>query len=408
MQNADVYQVQALTRGPKFHFKAYYDMQPWDASGRYFLCMASDFQDHPPAPGDRLTIGVVDLASREFQPVAQTTAWNFQQGCMPHWLSEREIIFNDIINGECHSFVLDMDSRAKTRFSMPIQALSHAKGIAASLNYARWGEWRPGYGYAGLKDPFAGQNCPPQDAVYIIDLTTGKTRPVVTMAEVAARTSDLDARRGAPMHLCHLIFNPDGTRLAGLARMWCPHLAGQVRQVKVNIDGAVPERRHCLWVVNSDGTGLDIIVSDGLVSHATWRDCEHILFWGSGSPGEAPAYYLYNVTDKTREVIGAGYLTVDGHMSYHRNRRWLLTDTYPDGNRFRTLKIYDIEKDREIILGKFHAPDDLKGELRCDLHPCWNRDYTQVAIDSIHAQGQRQVYVVETGDLNEIRNACHR
>ncbi len=42
----------------------------------------------------------------------------------------------------------------------------------------------------------------------------------------------------------------------------------------------------------------------------------------------------------------------------------------------------------------------LQGELRCDLHPCWDRNYTRVAIDSIHNKGKRQVYIVDIGELS--------
>jgi len=144
------------------------------------------------------------------------------------------------------------------------------------------------------------------------------------------------------------------------------------------------------------------VVSDGLVSHAEWRDPDHIVAWANTRPGERTAYRVFDVRDMSSEVIGEEHLREDGHMSYHpRDKRWLLTDTYPDGERMRTLKLYHVEERREVVLGRFHSSPELGGEFRCDLHPCWNRDGTEVAIDSSH-EGGRQVYVVAVGDVGRL------
>lgn len=395
--------IHALTRGPRYHLKSYYDMQPWSEDGRRFLCMETEFQDRQPGPDDVLTVGMVDLTDGDrFIPLAETRAWNFQQGCMLHWLPEdqnNKIIFNDRVDGDFKSVALDVRSKEKSILPQPIEAVSYEKNLAASLNFARWGAWRPGYGYAGAPDPFSGQNQPAEDAVYLMDLATGEHHPLVTLADVAALTSDNDGRKDCPMWFCHLMFNPSGDRLIGLVRWWAPELAREIPNTGVNIDGAVPERRHGMWMINTDGTGLEIIANDALVSHAEWRDDDHILYWGDDHVGGRQAYRLVDVRSKRHQILGEGFLTEDGHMSYHRDKRWLLTDTYPDENLLRTLKIYDVETNREIVLGKLLAPPDLQGELRCDLHPCWSRDCAQVAIDSIHDQGQRQVYVVDVSEL---------
>lgn len=392
-----------ITNSPKFHFKPYYNMQPWDASGRYFLCMESDFQDRPPGAEDTLTLGMVDLENDEFIPLAQTYAWNFQQGCLPHWrpcASGAEVIYNDRIEKEFRAVVLNTHTNEKRVLPRAVQSISPNGKIAACLNFARWAEWRPGYGYAGIEDPFRGQPQPVEDAVYLMDLETGEYKPLLFLPDIARLTSDNDDRTRSPMWFCHLMFNTDGTRLVGLVRWWCPQLADNVYKTKLNIDGAIPERRHCMWVINTDGTGLDVVVNDGLVSHAAWRDPDHIIAWANTRFDETPAYLIFDVRDKSYEVVGRDFLREDGHMSYHKDKKWLLTDTYPDEKYIRTLKVYNIEKDNEIVIGRFAAPPDLKGELRCDLHPCWNHDYSQVAIDSIHEKGNRQVYLVDVESIN--------
>lgn len=395
------YTVSPITRGPKFHFKPYYGMQPWDDTGRYFLCMESDFQSRPPTKHDTLTVGVCDLNTSEFLEVGQTNTWNFQQGCMPHWLinERKEIIFNSRDGDTLQSTVVDFDSRKKRYLPKPIQAITPDMRIGASLNFARWENWRNGYGYKGLTDPYENSNVPYDDSIFQIDVHTGEFERLISLRNIIDSLTPGDKRIGSPVWFCHLLYNTNGSRLAGLVRYWCPNLRDDVLDVKLNIDGAVPERRHTLWVVDSNGKNLKILVHDALVSHATWFDEDNILFWGSMELRQSPAYILLNVKDGSYRIIGKNYLHEDGHMTFHKDRRWLLTDTYPNDELFRTLKVYDTENDKEIILGEFFAPQNLQGELRCDLHPCWNRDFTKVAIDSIHERGERQVYSIDVGTL---------
>jgi hypothetical protein len=50
--------------------------------------------------------------------------------------------------------------------------------------------------------------------------------------------------------------------------------------------------------------------------------------------------------------------------------------------------------EREIELGRYYAAPQFKGDVRCDLHPRWNRSGTQASFDSVH-EGSRQVYVID-------------
>ena len=97
-------------------------------------------------------------------------------------------------------------------------------------------------------------------------------------------------------------------------------------------------------------------------------------------------------------VLGEGILTEDGHCSYSPDGRWLLTDTYPVAEPYRTLILYDLLEDRRVDIGRFYSPPEITGEIRCDLHPRWNRDGTQICFDSVH-EGHRQLYIVDVGQL---------
>ena len=75
-----------------------------------------------------------------------------------------------------------------------------------------------------------------------------------------------------------------------------------------------------------------------------------------------------------------------------------MTDTYPDKEGYRKLMVYNVDIDELILLGRFYSLPELKGEIRCDLHPRWSRDGKQICIDSTH-EGDRQMYVLDISEI---------
>ena len=61
-----------------------------------------------------------------------------------------------------------------------------------------------------------------------------------------------------------------------------------------------------------------------------------------------------------------------------------ISDTYPDKYGERKLFLFNIENNKEYILGKFNSPLKYRSDYRCDLHPRWNNDGTLVSFDSTH------------------------
>jgi hypothetical protein len=135
-----------------------------------------------------------------------------------------------------------------------------------------------------------------------------------------------------------------------------------------------------------------------MISHFDWRDGAHILAWARRFD-VGDRYFLFRDRTDAPEVVADGVLTVDGHCSYSPDRRWVLTDTYPDRETHnRTLILYRPEDNVRIDIGQFYSPPEVTGELRCDLHPRWSRDGSQVCIDSVH-EGPRQMYAIDVADI---------
>ena len=98
--------------------------------------------------------------------------------------------------------------------------------------------------------------------------------------------------------------------------------------------------------------------------------------------------------------MGKEILTSDGHCSYSPDRKWILTDTYPENGQDRKLLLFDPDEQRLVNIGEYYSLPELTGEIRCDLHPRWSRDGDQICIDSSH-EGTRQMYVIDVSIVVE-------
>jgi hypothetical protein len=376
-----------LTHRPKHHFFGYYNIQTWDSTGQYVLCLETSFQDRLPIESDTAVIGMVEWETKAFHPLTETRAWNLQQGCMLHWLPtapDCKIIYNDREGDRFVSVVLDVFTGERRVLPRAINGLSHDGRHALSLNFGRLRANRPVTGYAGPPDPYADQPHPADDGVFLMDVETGESQLIVSLEQVFEYHGKPDEMHDRSLWFNHTIFNTDDTRFAFLSR-WrsVPDLS-----VRFN-DG--------LFVANADGTGLKFLIGYGYVSHFDWYDPRVMLAW-TDIDDQGKRYYLLNVDTGEYEIVGKDVLTVDGHCSFTQDRKWFLTDTYPDENRLQTLKLWNIEEEREVILGRFYAAPEVTGPIRCDLHPRWDRNDEWVCFDSVH-EGTRQVYVLDASSV---------
>lgn len=385
MSNAETYPAaRPVTTGPRHHFFGYYDKCPWDATGRYLLGLETTFMDRPPGADDRAVIGLIDIRDdRRWHPLTETRAWNWQQGTMLQWLPsapDREIIYNDRQGDRFVSVIRDVHTGKTRTLPFPIYALSRDGRSAVGLNFARVHRTRPGYGYVGLPDPWEGDPHPPEDGIYWIDLTTGAYRLIISLDQIVGNRPDETMKEGESW-FNHLQFNTDDTRFLFLHRWRKP-------------DGG---RWTRLFTANPDGSEVVCVSDHEMVSHFDWRSPTQILAWARRH-GIGDRYFLFTDRADRVEILGEGVLTTDGHCSYSPDGEWILTDTYPDHERMRTLLLYHPEESRRIDIGRFFAPKELDGEIRCDLHPRWSRDGQHVCFDSVH-EGERQMYVVDVGKV---------
>jgi hypothetical protein len=412
--------------------------------------METDAHRGLPEPGDVCRICVVDAVSaRSLGDVAETTAWNWQQGAMAQWWpveSEQSVIYNDRDDDRYVSHIVNGENGRRRTLPLPIYTVDGQGDFALSVSFARLRSARPAYGYAGLDDRFRDQRYPEDDGIYWMDLRTGDHRLVLSYAQVAA--FGYSPLMEAGVHtLEHLMIAPGSCRFCFLHRY-------PLR------DGGLYTR---LLTAASDGTDLRLL-GEGWISHMCWMDPQHIVAWSrrrtlasalrnrgafanltlrwalnwvrrrhassvrqrltgdcyrvyrdaphpmlSPPAGREPAESRVRGDEgleRRGEPLGRGVLTEDGHCTVSPDGAWLLTDTYPSEDRHRTLILFNLRSGRRIDAGSFHSPEEFDGPLNCDLHPRFNASGTHVCIDSTH-QGSRQVYVVDVRPALEAGSDAH-
>ena len=131
--------VERVTNINDQYFFGYYDMSPESPDGTKVLVNKPRFIDHMPMVDDELEIGYIDLTAKSFNKIAETHAWNFQEGCRLQWLSDDFILFNDRGHTDGKSIksykYCVSSKKIVDEYSLPIYSVSIKRQIALSYNF---------------------------------------------------------------------------------------------------------------------------------------------------------------------------------------------------------------------------------------------------------------------------------
>lgn len=379
--------VRAITRGPQFHWFAYYDKLQFCPQNRLVLGNQVGFEHRSPQAGEVIRVGMVDLEEGDrWTELGSSRAWNWQQGCMLQWLpgTPDTVLWNDREDDQFVCHLLEVKSGRKRTLPHPVYAVSPDGTWGVSPDFRRLNDTRPGYGYAGLPDPNREVRIPDDAGIWKIDLASGRQELLITLAQAVAIPHEGGFSPNAKHWFNHLLVSPDGSRFIFLHR-W-----------KGDGDKTFHTR---LFTADRDGKDLYVLDPLGRTSHFVWRDPQHVFAWAF-HPSHGERFYLFK--DKTREVtvVGKDKMDRNGHNTYlpGTDFAWVLNDSYPDKQRMQTPYLYHIPTDRRVDLGHFYSPAFYTGEWRCDTHPRSSRDGRLVCIDSPH-QGGRQMYLIDVSDI---------
>lgn len=382
--------IRTITKGPSYHWFAYYDKLQFDPTGRFVLGMAVNFENRKPTAADQIRIGMVDLAEGDrWIELGTSCSWGWQQGCMLQWRpgSETEIMWNDREQDRFVTRILDIATGDCQTFPFPFYALSPNGRQAVGVDFERIQDMRPGYGYPGIVDRNREVSVPEDSGVYMLDLEAGTRRMVFSIAQAQGVPSGHPSHGQGKHYFNHLLFSPDGTRFIFLNRWreW---------------DGvkATSPLHTRMFTVDLDGDNLHLVDDSGQMSHFIWRDSDHILGWTWHSSHDNAFYLFRDRTDQV-EAVGLGQMRVNGHCTYLAHRHVVLNDTYPLADRRQELYLYDVDRDKRIELGSFPSPAAYQEEFRVDLHPRSSRNGHLVCIDSAHTGEGRQMHLLDIASL---------
>jgi len=368
-------------------FFGFHDKCPWSATDEYLLAHRVLIPLRMPGPDDVVGVGFFSGEDwLQFTPLATTRAWNWHQGAMLQWVGKSAyVLFNDY-DGKRHlARVVDLRGRVQAVLPVPIAALSPDGRRGVSYDFARLRGSPYAYAYANGEDPEQDKLVATSHGLSLVDVQSGVQQLLFSVADIAQIQPE-PSMRGAFHYFTHCQFSPSGARVKFFHR-WLQN--GYVRWTRmVGYDLQSGD----LWVAPTSG----------MVSHVAWRDDDYILAYARTRELD-DGYYLFRYGTDDFEPVARTTLTSDGHPSFSRDGRWILTDTYPDRWRARHLILYDTQTNKRLEVGSFYSPRAYVGRtlrdiLSCDLHPRWNRANTVASVDSAHT-GTRSLCTVPVRHL---------
>ena len=370
-----------ITSNDKEHlFASYYGINSFNKSESYVTVLETDIKFKLPGENEPAVLGLVDLKTNKFIPLAQTHLWNFQQGCMAHWLGtspDSLIIYNDLRKGKSVAVIMNVHTKKEVRtIPFPVSAVSPNGKEALSINFSRLRITRPDYGYGGDgQDSNSEVQFPKDDGLFLVDLETGRSELLVSYEQIKDMVPPVED--GNIEWINHTLFSRNGSKIFFLSRQ-LDHMGWTTTSFTVNRDGTNLQR---CFPDNWAGSHFDWLNDEELMVTAKWegKQYSHVLF----TPGK-----------QDFKRLGNGILDFDGHGTFSPDGKWMVTDTYPEAD-LREQKIYlmDMKSQAVLPLGRFKEPEEFRGYWRCDIHCRWSPKGDIIGFNSTKS-GSRQVYLL--------------
>ena len=364
-------------------FFGYYDVTPISTDEKLILASRIRCSEggRPSARG-HIDVGYfrINDDNTQYYKIGDSSSWCWQQGCRLQWYpqlasEDNKVLYNVMVNGSHGAVLADLASgRIIEHYERAIYSVSPDGSTGISLNFSRLQRCRPGYGYSDLPDTTVSDKVPANDGLWSIEMASGKTRQIFSLAQIAQLQSR-PTMVGAEHYFNHILWNPDSSRFLFL-HIW------------IN-DG---KRRSRLITADHNGGSLCILYNEDHVSHHCWLGPKRILAY-STHKDTGTRFHIYQDGVGRVEKFGGDVLTLDGHPSQRPNKNQILLDTYPNANFEQELFIYDRSSVKKKPVGRFFNPIRFSGEFRCDLHPRWSPSGDLICIDSA-ASGVRKIYVI--------------
>lgn len=402
----------------------YYNYNPISGDGTRLLAHKIGFEGRLPNESDIVEIGFFDLKSQKWNLLYKSKAFNWQQCSMLQWLgpdNNDRIIFNDFEDGQFVARIINIHTRELQTICKAIYAVHPSGGYSISLNFERCSYTRA-YSYAPKVNDFWKEITPKDDHIIKIDLIKNTYEKIISLEKVLQNSEpNIDSKKH---WFEHIMFNKNGSRFAFYHRYQTDRGFG-TKCLTANTDGSE------IWELPLKDTEL--------ISHLGWSNDEDFVIFKTtqskiqtlwtGKPDKKikddlvrkiyrlmikplipdfvkkkviPQYtsYYLSVKDKKGRTgrIEVTPNEMDGHPTFSKCGKYMLTDTYADFNMERHLILHDLVKNKTIRLGSFFSYFN-SCNWRADLHPRFNFDENKITID-LNVDGNTQIMIINIEQLN--------
>lgn len=399
------------------YFFGFHDVSPWSPDDSKVLLHRIDPEiRRMPRPDDTAEIVLWDPATSATEVVGETTCWNFQQGARTMWLpgTEKSFIYNKKVGDAPGAEIVDLVSGERRTLPHAIGNVAPDDSYAMAPNFGRLGALWKAYGYAGFESPSDKVDQPDDDGLWRIDLGTGERKLVFSIKDLMA-VPGAQVSPDVSIFVTHVSFNRSGQRIVFMARFFSKDYA----------------LYSLIYSARPDGSDLKLIAQEK-ISHFDWTGEDEIVLWMRKSASALAAarksgllasplvkplinvarkfrgrlkgavlnesYFLVNTATGDKAPFMAGVLPQDGHPMISPDGKWMIVDEYPDPSGNTPLMLVEMASRRRIDIADFqHDVGSADSDLKCDLHPRWNRAGTMVGVDASE-NGRRRFTIVDVSD----------
>lgn len=338
-------------------FYGYYDISPFNnKTDEYIFCNLIEKEN-------KIHIMLSSFSGDKEIELAETKAWNWQQGCRLRWMpnNNREIVFNDFDGNNYFARIVNVDTKLERRICTSLYDISPNGQLGLSIDFERLGSKRPGYGYTCRQYDESSHDLL-NDKIELVDLKSNTKRTLLTYADIikipGCKTTNI-----CQNYLNHLCFSPSGRKFLFF---W----------LTADFDW----HKAYLLVHNIETGTTKLLENSDKVSHYVWQDEDTIICTAIDEKMDWH-YKQYNVSTGEHSEIFGNLLNNDGHPSMLGNRI-LLTDTYPNINGYQKIYVVDLDKRTHKDLISIYSHCCYDGERRTDLHPRLDREKKIVCFDA--------------------------
>lgn len=377
--------------------------------------------------GMTVELGYYEIPSGLWHPFGVSDSYSWQQGSMLQWLpgegNENKVIYNLSKNNHLISRIQDVDTGAYNDINWSIYGITPDGKKSIALDMER-SYWCRAYHYESVANEAVNLRVPPMDGIFEIDLINNTRKLLISINDIIE--VDKEPYFDTAKHwLEHIMISPNGKRFCFLHRFTIGSLDEyETRLFIADIDGTnlqlIPDWRifyfsHFGWngddifaiyayessihqkilakydLINNKATNLnahgdlpkkrDFITCIKSFVPQSLRSKIWRIFFYKPTPQYYKYYKLINHNFVAIDDLKDPLFSIDGHPSFTKDGKYMITDSYPDNKGYQRLIVYNTYNKQSALIGKIYAGLYRKNGS-CDLHPKLSINNDFLVVDS--------------------------